>query len=589
MDILLVASAFNSLTQRVFAELGDRGHRVAVELALGDEALREAVRSHAPELIVAPMLRTAIPEDIWSAYTCLIVHPGPVGDRGPSSLDRAVTEGAEEWGVTVLQAVAEMDAGDVWASVACPVPPVGKSDLYRNEIGDAAARAVMLAVERVAAGSYVPRPQQATPATPATPAGLAAPGAESPAEPAPAGPGAPRSRPYLDQSERRIDWAADPTELVVRKLRAADSQPGVLDDLLGEQWYLHGGHPEGVLRGRPGTLLATRAGAVCRATADGAVWLPELRPRRKPGGPATFKRPAVLALGDRMPALPESAVPLWLPRERRTYSDIRYEEDGQVGFLRFAFPGGAMSTDQCRRLLAAHRFACSRPTTVLVLGGARDFFSNGIHLNVIQGAADPAQESWENINAMDDVVEALLTTPDRLVVAALAGNAAAGGVPLALAADEVWCRAGAVLNPHYRLMGLHGSEYWTYTLPRRVGDAQAERLMRQALPVTAARARDLGLVDLVLDSTPAQFGAAVAERAARLASAPRTQQRVVEKKARRERDEETLRAHRERELALMRQTFFDPDAPYHALRSAFVTKQRPTRTPEHLRRGNTAD
>jgi putative two-component system hydrogenase maturation factor HypX/HoxX len=30
------------------------------------------------------------------------------------------------------------------------------------------------------------------------------------------------------------------------------------------------------------------------------------------------------------------------------------------------------------------------------------------------------------------------------------------------------CRAGAVLNPHYRLMGLHGSEYWTYTLPRRV-------------------------------------------------------------------------------------------------------------------------
>lgn len=98
MDILLVASAFNSLTQRVFAELGDRGHRVAVELALGDEALREAVASHSPELIVAPMLRTAIPRDIWSAYTCLIVHPGPVGDRGPSSLDRAVTEGAEEWG-----------------------------------------------------------------------------------------------------------------------------------------------------------------------------------------------------------------------------------------------------------------------------------------------------------------------------------------------------------------------------------------------------------------------------------------------------------------------------------------------------------
>lgn len=98
MDILLVASAFNSLTQRVFAELGDRGHRVGLELALGDDPLREAVRRTAPDLIVAPMLRTAIPPDIWSAHVCLIVHPGPVGDRGPSSLDWAIHTGATEWG-----------------------------------------------------------------------------------------------------------------------------------------------------------------------------------------------------------------------------------------------------------------------------------------------------------------------------------------------------------------------------------------------------------------------------------------------------------------------------------------------------------
>ena len=135
-----------------------------------------------------------------------------------------------------------------------------------------------------------------------------------------------------------------------------------------------------------------------------------------------------------------------------------------------------MSTDQCRRLLEAYRHARSRPTRVIVLMGGREFFSNGIHLNVIEAADDPAAESWANINAIDDLVEAVLTTTDRLVVAAVAGNAAAGGVMLALAADEVWCRSGAVLNPHYRLMGLYGSEYWTHTLPRRVGPATAERL-----------------------------------------------------------------------------------------------------------------
>ena len=128
-----------------------------------------------------------------------------------------------------------------------------------------------------------------------------------------------------------------------------------------------------------------------------------------------------------------------------------------------------MSTGQCRRLLAAYRHAQARPVKVIVLGPPRDFFGNGIHLNVIQAAADPAAESWRNINAIDDLVHAILTNTGQLTVAALAGNAAAGGLMLALAADQVWCRSGAVLNPHYRLMGLHGSEYWTYTLPRRVG------------------------------------------------------------------------------------------------------------------------
>ncbi|MET7650416.1 hydrogenase maturation protein [Streptomyces sp. NPDC005486] len=562
MHILILASAFNSLTQRVHAELRDGGHRVAVELALPDSSLPDAVRRHAPELIVAPMLKSAIPEEVWSAHTCLVVHPGPVGDRGPSSLDWAIHEGIEQWGVTVLQADAEMDAGDVWATVPCRLPQVSKSELYRGEIADAALEAVLLAVERFAGGTHVPRRQ----------------------DPAGTGDARLRTRPCLDQSVRRIDWAEDSTRTVLRKLRAADSQPGVLDALLGGEWYLHGGHPESVLRGRPGELLATRAGAVCRATGDGAVWIPELRPRRTPGGPPTFKLPAVRALGNRLPPLPEDPAPVSPGARPGAWTDIRYREDGNVGFLSFSFPGGAMSTEQCRRLLDAYREACARPTSVLVLGGERDFFSNGIHLNVIEAADDPAAESWANINAIDDLVEAVLTTTDRLVVSALAGNAAAGGVMLALAADEVWCRSGAVLNPHYRLMGLHGSEYWTHTLPRRVGPETAERLLREALPVSSASALRLGLVDRVLECGPGGFAPEVAGLAARLAALPATGARITAKKTVLDRLESgtPLACFRERELARMRRTFDDPNASYHALRRSFVHKERPSGTPPHL-------
>ncbi|MEV4556370.1 hydrogenase maturation protein [Kitasatospora sp. NPDC049285] len=562
MRVLLVASAFNSLTQRIHTELRALGHTVSVELALGDEPVRAAVARFGPDLILCPMLTRAIPEDVWKAHPVLIVHPGPMGDRGPSSLDWAITEGAAEWGVTVLQAIAEMDAGPIWASVPFTVQPCGKSELYRTEAADAAVQAALLAVERFASGTFTPEALDYT-------------------RPDVTG----RLRPWHTQQDRRIDWAADDTATVVRKLRAADSQPGVLDELYGREYFLHGGHPEERLRGEPGAVIATRDGAICRATVDGAVWIPQLRPRRTPGGPVTFKLPAQLALGDLVKAVPEwSATPARAGVEE-TWAELRYREEGAVGYLEFAFPSGAMSTDQCRRLLAAYRAAKARPTSVLVLGPVRDFYSNGIHLNVIEAAADPAEESWRNINAMDDLVEAILTTTDKLTVSALPGNAAAGGVMLAIAADEVWCRDAAVLNPHYRLMGLYGSEYWTYSLPRRVGAEEAERLTTAALPVGAAEAAALGLVDRVQPGTAEEFRTWVRRRAAELAGAPDLTERLLEKKRTRAADEavKPLAAYRAEELARMRRNFTDPDEPYHGLRRAFVHKVCPTDTPAHLR------
>jgi putative two-component system hydrogenase maturation factor HypX/HoxX len=165
---------------------------------------------------------------------------------------------------------------------------------------------------------------------------------------------------------------------------------------------------------------------------DGAVWIPQLRRRPAPGGPGTFKLPATLALHGELDGVPEVPAPL-TPSVRRTYRQISYRESCGVGYLEFSFPGGAMSTGQCRRLLAAYRHAQGRPVKVIVLGPPRDFFGNGIHLNVIEAAADPGGESWRNINAIDDLVHAILTNTGQLTVAALAGNAAAGGLMLALA------------------------------------------------------------------------------------------------------------------------------------------------------------
>jgi putative two-component system hydrogenase maturation factor HypX/HoxX len=207
--------------------------------------------------------------------------------------------------------------------------------------------------------------------------------------------------------------------------------------------------------------------------------------------------------------------------------------------------------------------------------GGPDFWSNGIHLNVIESAADPAVESWRNINAMNDLVHDLITMEDRLVVAALEGNAGAGGVMLALAADHVWARSGVVLNPHYKGMGgLYGSEYWTYLLPRRVGEQQATTLTEGLLPLGAAEAHRLGLIDDAFGATPAAFQEQVATLAGDLAHGRHYATLVRRKQAVRQRDEQRtpLAAYRRAELAQMERNFFGPDPAYHHARYRFVHK-----------------
>jgi putative two-component system hydrogenase maturation factor HypX/HoxX len=268
-----------------------------------------------------------------------------------------------------------------------------------------------------------------------------------------------------------------------------------------------------------------------------------------------------------------------------TWREIRYEEQDAVGILHFAFHNGALSTGQCQRLRSAIAHARARPTRVLVLAGGPDFWSNGIHLNAIEATGRPAEASWENINAIDDVARDIVTMTDRLTVAAMAGNAGAGGVFLALAADIVWVREGVVLNPHYKGMGnLYGSEYWTYLLPRRTGEARAREITLRRLPMGSSEAVASGLADDRFGADPEGFLAEAIVRAAALAGDPGYAERLAQKRAARERDEaaKPLERYREEELERMKLNFFGFDPSYHVARYHFVYKLPKARTPHYL-------
>jgi putative two-component system protein, hydrogenase maturation factor HypX/HoxX len=357
----------------------------------------------------------------------------------------------------------------------------------------------------------------------------------------------------------------------MRRIRAAEGHPGVLDTVAGAEFHLFGVHREATLRGAPGEMLAQRHGAICRATVDGAVWISHLK---RPGG---FKLPAVraLALAGRRVDAPEVPAPVYAPPfSPQTFRDVAYEERRGVGYLHFDFYNGAMSTHQCRRLLEAYRAARRRPTGVIVLMGGRDFFSNGIHLNVIEAADDPAAESWSNLQAIDDVVQEVIETDSQLVISALTGDAAAGGVPFALAADHVLAREGVVLNPYYGHMGgLYGSEYWTYLLPRRVGAERTRQLTSAPFePLGARRAVEIGLLEDAFGETAEEFGAGVRRYAEILARDSGAQ--LAHKRRARARDQarKPLAAYRAEELSRSHECFFGADGSYHEARRRFVYK-----------------
>ncbi len=553
------------MTQRLFVELTRDGHEISIEFDINDATTEQAVILFQPALIIAPFLKRAIPETVWRKHTCFIVHPGIIGDRGPSALDWAIMHQRREWGVTILQANGAMDAGDIWAAETFPMQLQKKSSLYRKQVVDAAVMAIRKALSRFQSKKYTPKPLDYSRADILG-----------------------RWQPSIKQIDRAIDWQHDRSQIILRKIYAADGFPGVLDTIYGTPYYLFDACLETKLNSdqQPGTIIAKRNGAICRATYDGAIWIGHLKQKKSDEtGELGIKLSATLALKGQLADIPEIPLAPCAPRVNETYQDIWFEQKNNIGYLHFTFYNGAMDSEQCQRLRAAYLTATNSGVKVMVLMGGTDFWSNGIHLNHIENASSPADESWRNINAMNDLALSIITTDNLLTIAVLQGNAGAGGVFLSLAADQVYARKAVLLNPHYKSMGnLYGSEYWTYLLPRRVSQANASILIQNRLPISALEAQQIGLIDDCFALDIIHFKKTIEQLAEKLAQHPKYEEFLQNKVKQRLLDDQIkpLQNYRDEELHKMQLNFYGFDPSYHVARYNFVHKIPHAWTPRHL-------
>ncbi|OCF31240.1 methionyl-tRNA formyltransferase [Kwoniella heveanensis BCC8398] len=578
--ILLLVTSVNSFTQRVISYLQYLGiDQVSVQLAISDEEMYAAADSWDADLVLCPFLTKKLPEAIHNKWITLVVHPGPPGDAGPSSLDwvllgddGSVSDSAQalthllntstsdveptqrsHWGTICFQANEELDGGAVWAWEQYALPAIGtitKAQLYQGLHSAGAMSAVIHALCRVyerTAGAELEK-QDWLKVTPKEEWSTQCVSLNQPFLG-----GKTHERPLLQSTKRRPDFEVHTAEDILRLLNASDSQPGAMLHPLTTDarasLFAYGAHVHKKLSTIPadlytslgyahydavphGKIIATRQGAIFvktrqAGTSSAGIWITHGRIPRGKDKPIDPKIPMVEAIKAAGHQGALQGVKEW---EQDTFAEkdgewqevfVRsvQEEHGVAQLVYWNFYNGAFTTQNCKTLLKALQWATSEDrgnVKLLALMGG-NYFSNGIALNTIEHASSPGQETWENINAIDDLVSFLVgdTSPERpeflrdttslaergiTTVACVRGNAAAGGVALAAGCDIVIAGRGVVLNPSYRAMGLHGSELHSYSYFKRCGPVHSATILREMKPLNTSLALEYGLIDIQLGS-----------------------------------------------------------------------------------------
>ena len=547
MKILLIISSFNSLSQSVYCKLQELEHKVFIKFAISKELMIEAVQEINPDIVFCPFLKQFIPNEIFENYPTFVLHPGIIGDRGHNSLDNAINDEVKQWGVVILKANEVLDGGDIYAqSNFIMREESSKASIYRNEVTQATLKALKQFLQNYQNKDFIPTKQILNPI-----------------------------HKNLSQENRKINWQKDNTKQILKKINMSDSTPGVKDEILGVECYLFSAFIEDTLRGETKEILAKRDGAICIGTIDGAIWISQIQEL------GSFKLPATYVLKDKIKGIEEKRIPLVIEDERKSFYELRVQRKDEIAYLYFNFHNGAMTSTQCIKLKYAIEYL-KEECKVLVLMGADDFFSNGIHLNILEDSKKQGEDGWSNINAMNEAVKAVLLCDEIITVASFNKNSGAGGVFLGLACDYAISSENTIFNPHYKTLGLSGSEYHTFILPKRVGQTKSKELLENCLPINANYAKKINMIDEVYPFEDYQEKLEIfCENL--LKNEDTFEEFIDRKKDFLEQELPLMEECKEKELQIMYDEFWQKSSSFHTLRYDFVHKIKPKNTPKRLK------
>jgi enoyl-CoA hydratase/carnithine racemase len=136
----------------------------------------------------------------------------------------------------------------------------------------------------------------------------------------------------------------------------------------------------------------------------------------------------------------------------------------------------------------------TQPPQPLIIAGNRKFFSVGADLNEIAALTGPQAYSFSE---MGQTLMKLIASYPAPVIAAIEGHCMGGGLDLALACHRRIAAPQAVFGHRGAALGLMTGWGGTQRLPRLVGKGRALEVFITAEKISAQRALEIGLVDII--------------------------------------------------------------------------------------------
>lgn len=250
----------------------EHGLPVLQPAVLGDETFFQEIAGIAPDLIVVAAYGNILPPRLLELppHRCINLHASLLpAYRGAAPIERAVIDGVSRTGVTVIELVPELDAGDIILQESLPVSLVETAGELAARLAHAGAQLLEKAVDRIASGKAGRTPQDHGRATHAPP---------------------------LRPEEGRLDWSGDALSLYNR-IRGLNPRPGAYTFYRGRRLKIWRAAPpagsENELEGRsgggalpekapPGAVFSSNNGRLFVAAGDACyLELLELQPAGK--------------------------------------------------------------------------------------------------------------------------------------------------------------------------------------------------------------------------------------------------------------------------------------------------------------------